>query len=56
MIELAKDGWTKLTEEKKESLNHWGFVCHPLNNSLNLLDHDLIRATNVTEHQIAIIR
>ena len=56
MIELAKDDWTKLTGgKKKENLNHLGFVCHPLNNSLNLLDHDLIRATNVTEHQTATI-
>lgn len=55
MTELAKDGWTKLTEQKKESLNHLGFVCHPLNKSLDLLDHDLIRASNVTDYHIATI-
>lgn len=54
MIELAEDGWTTLAEEKK-SLRHLGLVCHPLNNSPNLLGQDVIRATNGIKHQIATI-
>ena len=58
MIELAEDCWTKLAGKKKKknkSLRHLELVCHLLQNSLNLLGQDLMRATSGIEHQITTI-
>lgn len=55
MIELAQDVWTKLAAKKKKSLSHLGLVYHLLNNSVNLLGWDPVRAANGVDHHIATV-